>query len=343
MNSNAKVVGLDIAKEIFVAVGIDEKGKVVFKKKLYRSEVLAFFANLSSMAIGIEACAGAHYWARELNKLGHDAKLIAAQHVKPFVSGSKNDGNDAQAIAEIRSRASTKYVAINTEAQQDMQMLHRARSALMTERKGLICRIRAFAGEYGKVFPKGVAKFRAGFSEWLADDDNGLSGMALTSLRELLTQLDDKDERLKTYDRRIGEIAKTEVRAQRLMKVPGIGPLIATAILAAVADPRHFDSGRDLSANLGIVPRQHSSGGKERLFGITKRGDVYLRTLLIHGARSALRTAGEKRDRILRWAAKLQERKGARLAAVALANKLARIVWALLAHDRDYQPTYGQV
>lgn len=342
MNGNVKVIGLDIAKEIFVGVGIDERGKTVFKKKLYRSEVLAFFANLSPAAIGIEACAGAHYWARKFNAQGHDAKLIAAQHVKPFVSGNKNDSNDAQAIAEVRSRASTKYVPINTEAQQDLQMLHRARSALMTERKALICRIRAFAGEYGKVFPKGVAKFHAGFGEWLADPDNGLSTMALTTLRELSSQLDDKDQRLREYDRRIGQAAKTEVRAQRLMQVPGIGPLIATALLAAVADPRHFDSGRDLSANLGLVPRQHSSGGKERLFGITKRGDTYLRTLLIHGARSALRTAGEKPDRMLRWAVKLQERKGVRLAAVALANKLARIVWALLAHDRDYKPTYAQ-
>jgi transposase len=342
MNSNAKVIGLDIAKNVFVGVGMDERGKVVFKKKLSRDEVLAFFANLSPAAVGIEACAGAHYWARELNKLGHDARLIAAQHVKPFVCGSKNDANDAQAIAEVRSRASTKYVPINTEAQQDLQMLHRSREGTMKERKALICRLRAFAGEYGKVFAKGVAKFRQGLSEWLGADDNGLSAMAIQTLRELLEQLDCQDKRISAYDKRVAQVAKDNAEAQRLMQVPGIGQLTATAIVASVADAHHFDSGRDLSANLGIVPRQHSSGGKERLLGITKRGDRYLRTLLIHGARSALRTAGNKQDRVLRWAFKLQERRGAKVAAVALANKMARIAWALLAYNRDYEANYAQ-
>lgn len=341
MNVSASVVGLDIAKNVFVAVGLNERGKQVFKKKLGRSEVLAFFANLAPTAIGIEACAGAHYWARKLNEQGHDARLIAAQHVKPFVSGSKNDTNDAHAIAEVRVRASTKYVPINTEAQQDMQMLHRARQGVMGERKALICRIRAFAGEYGKVFPVGVAKFRTGLSQWLGDPGNGLSGMALATLQELAGQLDDKDVRLEYYEKRIAQAAKEDERAQRLMAVPGVGKLTATAALAAVSDAHHFDSGRDLSANLGLVPRQHSSGGKELLLGITKRGDSYLRTLLIHGARSALRSAGDKPDRMLRWAVKLQQRKGANVAAVALANKMARVIWAMLAYGRNYSPAHA--
>lgn len=341
MNTNAAVIGLDIAKNVFVAVGLTERGKVVLKKKLTRGEVLAFFANLPGTAVGIEACAGAHYWARELTKLGHDTKLIAAQHVKAFVTGNKNDTRDAQAIAEIRARASTKYVPINTEANQDLQMLHRARQGLMQERKALICRLRAFAHEYGQVFPAGVAKFRQGFRAWLNGADHGLSGMALETLRELFGALDDQDTRLSDYDQRLEQAAREDARARRLMALPGIGKLTATAILASVADPHHFGSGRDLSANVGLVPYQHSSGEKERLLGISKRGDTYLRTLLIHGARSALRVGAKKPDRLLRWATALAKRKGMNVASVALANKLARVAWALLAHDRDYVPAYS--
>jgi transposase len=338
MKSTASVIGLDIAKNVFVAVGRDDRGKVVWKKTLARDEVLAFFANLPPTAVGIEACSGSHYWARQLQASGHDVKLIAAQHTRAYVTGNKNDANDASAIAEARSRAATKYVAINTEAQQDLQMLHRARQALMDERKAMICRIRAFAHEYGKVFPKGVAKFRTGLIPWMADDNNGLSAMALDTLRDLVAQLDDKETRLQTYDRRIAEIAHSDEQAKRLLKVPGIGPLTATAIQATTVGAGDFSSGRDFSANLGLVPREHSSGGKQRLFGITKRGDHYLRTLLIHGARSALLRADGKNDRILRWALKLAERRGHNVAATALANKLARIAWALLAHGRSYAP-----
>ena len=336
MNDIATVIGLDISKLVFVAVGMNDHGKVLWRKKLARYEMLEFFAKLALAKIGIEACAGAHYWARQLIAQGHDVKLIAAQHVKPFVSGGKNDWNDAQAIAEVRSRGQTKYVPVNTEAQQDMQMLHRARQALMVERTALICRVRAFAGEYGKVFATGVAKFRKAITDWLGDDDNGLSGHAIETLRELLEQLDDREARIASYEARIARAANQDERAVRLMEVPGIGKITATALVAAVADPHHYPSSRDLSANFGLVPRQHSSGGKDRLYGITKRGDSYLRTLLIHCARSALRTAAEKPDRMLRWALQVQERRGAKVATVALANKLARIAWALLANGGNY-------
>ena len=342
MNATAKVIGLDIAKNVFVAVGMDAHGKVVLKRTLSRGDVLSTFANMPATTIGIESCAGSHYWARRLIAQGHDAKLIAAQHTRAFVSGNKNDTNDAAAITEARSRASTKYVPINTEAQQDLQMLHRARRALMSERNAMLYRIRAFAGEYGQAFPVGVAKFRAAFSAWMADETNGLSGSAISTFVDLTEQLDDKEARIEIYDKRLMQAAKSDERAKRLLEVPGIGPITATAVLASVADAHHFGSGRDFSANLGLVPREHSSGGKQRLYGITKRGDVYLRTLLIHGARSALRCAGEKQDRLLRWAAKLAEKRGANVAAVALANKLARVVWALLAHDRNYVPTWSK-
>ena len=342
MNATAKVIGLDIAKNVFVAVGHDAQGKVVLKRTLSRDAVLSTFANMPAATIGIEACAGSHYWARELNALGHDAKLIAAQHTRAYVTGNKNDTNDAAAIAESRSRASTKYVPINTEAQQDLQMLHRARQALMQERIAMICRIRAFAGEYGQVFAVGVAKFQSGFDAWLADEKNGLSGSAIATFTELKAQLDDKDARIDVYDKRLAQAAREDTRAIRLMEVPGIGKLTATAVLATVANAHHFDNGRDFAANLGLVPREHSSGGKQRLFGITKRGDTYLRTLLIHGARSALRCAGDKPDKLLRWAQKLAERRGVNVAAVALANKMARVIWALLAHGRAYVPVWSK-
>lgn len=341
MNRTAKVIGLDIAKNVFVGVGQDERGKIVLKRKLSRPQVLEMFANIAPCAVGIEACAGSHYWARKIREYGHDVKLIAAQHTRAFVTGNKNDTNDAAAIAEARSRAATKYVPINTEAQQDLQMLHRARQALMVERTAMICRIRAFAGEYGQVFPLGVAKFRSGLRAWLADDGNGLSGSALETFRELIEQLDDKEKRIDAYDQRLTHAAKDE-RALALMEIPGVGKITATAILAAVADANHFDSGRDFAANLGVVPREHSSGGKQRLYGITKRGDTYLRTLLIHGARSALRSAGDKPDKLLCWARKLAERRGRNVAAVALANKMARVIWALLAHGRSYVPVWSK-
>jgi transposase len=340
VNASAKVIGLDIAKEVFVGVGQDRNGKVVWKRKMKRSEVLRTFREMQPVAIGIEACAGSHYWARELAAFGHEVKLIAAQHTRAFVSGNKNDTNDAAAIAEARSRSSTKYVPINTPTQQDLQMLHRARSALMTERIAMINRIRAFACEYGRVFATGVARFRDGLMAWLADPENGLSGSALATFLDLKEQLDDKERRILAYERKLNQQAKVET-AQKLMDIPGVGALTATAVMASVADPHHFRSGRDFAANLGLVPREHSSGGKQRLYGITRRGDSHLRTLLIHGARSALRSAANKPDRQLRWASKVAERRNFNVAAVALANKMARVIWAILAHGRSYVPVWS--
>lgn len=341
MNANAKVIGLDIAKDVFFAVGLDESGKRVFKRKLARDQVLPMFTQMAPAMIGIEACAGSHYWARKFVEMGHDVKLVASQHVKAYVTGNKNDMNDAAAIAEARSRGATKYVPINTAAQQDLQMLHRARSALMTERVAMINRIRAFAGEYGQVFPKSVEKFRDGLKAWLNDSDNGLSGMALETFWELKAQLDDKEERIQAYDRRLNQAAKSEL-AKQLMEVPGVGPLTATAVQATIADPRHYKSARDFAANLGLVPREHSSGGKQLLYGITRKGDSYLRTLLIHGARSALRTANGKPDKLLQWATRLAERRSFNVAATALANKMARVIWALMAHGRPYVPAWSK-
>jgi len=342
MNRTANIVGLDIAKSVFAAAGIDAHGNVAFKRIVSRGEVLNFFINIPKTAVAIEACAGSHYWARELQKQGHEVRLIAAQHTRRYVAGNKNDMNDAVAIAEARSRAKTKYVPINTTAQQDLQMLHRTRQSLMVDRTATINRMRAFAAEYGQVFAVGVAKFRVQFHDWLADDGNGLSGSAIDTFRELHTQLLDREARIEVYDQRLNQAVKDDARAAQLMAIPGVGKITATAILAAVSDPRHYTDGRDFAANLGVVPRESSSGGKQRLYGINKRGDAYLRTLLIHGARSALRCAGDKPDKMLRWASKVSERRGYNVASVALANKMARVVWALLAHGREYVPVWSK-
>ena len=342
MNRTAKIVGLDIAKSVFAAAGVDAHGKIVFKRMLSRGDVLKVFANVPVTSIAIEACAGSHYWARELQKQGHEVRLIAAQHTRAYVAGNKNDMNDAVAIAEARSRAKTDYVPVNSEAQQDLQMLHRIRQALIVDRTAVINRIRAFAAEYGQVFPEGVARFRAQFRDWLADENCGLSGSAIDTFRELHEQLIDRETRIDAYDKRLTQAVKDDARATQLMEVPGVGKITATAILASVADARHYDSGRDFAANLGIVPKERSSGGKQRLYGISKRGDTYLRTLLIHGARSALRCAGDKPDKLLCWAKKLAERRGYNIAAVALANKMARVIWALLAHGRVYVPVWSK-
>lgn len=326
MNSNIKIIGMDIAKNVFALVGLEEKGKIIYKKMLARDMVLPTFRNMPATKVAIESCSGSHYWARQLQALGREVILIAAQHTRACVTGNKNDYNDAAAIAESGSRASTKTVAINTEAQQDLQILHRARQALMKERTALINRARAFAGEYGKVFALGIARIRAGLIDWLQDENHGLSGSAHHSMMELKEQWDDKETRIATYDQRLQQAAKEDVRARRLLEIPGVGKLTATAVIAAVSDARHFKTGRDFATNLGIIPREHSSGGKQRLYGITKRGDSYLRTLLIHGARSALHTAGKKSDRLLNWAFKIAERRGVKVAAVALANKCKRLL-----------------
>jgi transposase len=341
MNTTAKLIGLDIAKNVFVAIGIDERGKKVLSLKLKRDQVLSTLVNYPATTIGIESCAGSHYWARQLTLMGHQVKLIAAQHTRAYVTGSKNDSNDAAAIAEACSRSSTQFVPINTEGQQDIPMLHRTRQALMKERTALINRIRAFAAEYGQIFAEGTTRFYKQFLSWINQEDIVLSGMAKATFLELKEQLDDKDQRISNYDERLAQVAKEDERVQRLMDIPGVGKLSATAIIAAIADAHHFNHGRDFAANLGLVPREHSSGGKQRLYGITKRGDPYLRTLLIHGARSALRWADKKPDKLLRWALKVVERRGMKVAVVALANKMARVIWAMLAHERTYVPVWS--
>lgn len=327
MKYSATTIGLDIAKHSFYAVGVDKGRHEVLKRKLTRAQVVTFFRAHPPASIGIEACAGAHYWARTLNALGHDVRLIAAQHVSRRVVGNKNDYRDAQVIAELRGNPEMPFVPINTEPQQAIQMLHRVRERLVTHRTALVLQIRGLLGEYGAVFAPGVRSLRL-----------SLSASALETFADLYEQLQQLDEQVRGYDQRIQLLAQQDETVARLMAMPGIGPLNGTALLASLGTARHFRAGRIFALNLGLTPREFSTGGKQRLFGISKRGDRYLRTLLIHGARSALRCAEGKPDRLLQWALRLKEAKGFNVAACALANKLARVAWALVAHDRQYQP-----
>ena len=338
---NVTTIGLDVAKNVFWAHGVDGNGKVVLRKKLTRAKVLEFFVNLPPCLVGLEACAGTHYWARELIKLGHTVKLMPAQYVKAYLKGNKNDGNDAEAICEAVSRPGMRFVAINTEAQQDIQMVHRIRSRLVADRTALINQIRGLLGEYGIVFGQGPGQVRRGVAVLLEREDPRLSGRAHELLADLRVQLRELDERIAHYDRRVRAVCTGDELSVKLDALPGIGPLTATALVATVHDGKQFQNGRQMAANLGLTPREHSSGGKQRLLGITKRGNTYLRTLLIHGARTVLRHAEGKTDRLSRWALSVQFRRGTNVASVALANKLARIAWALLARERTYEATHA--
>lgn len=336
---NITRIGLDLAKTVFQIHGVDEQETVVLRRQLRRRQMLVFFAKLPPCLIGMEACASSHYWARELAKHGHTVKLIAPQFVKPYVKSQKNDANDAEAICEAVSRTSMRFVAIKRIEQQDIQAVHRVRSELVKQRTAKVNQLRGLLGEYGIDVAQRVDNLRKRLPEILEEGSNSLTDRfrrLLNGLREDLVALDG---RIDEMDKEIIQIASENSAAQRLQQIPGIGPVTATALVAAIGDASFFKRGRDLAAWLGLTPRQHSSGGKERLLGISKRGDRYLRTLLIHGARAVLRCADKKDDPRSCWLKALSMRRNKNIAAVALANKNARIVWALLSKEVDYQPS----
>jgi transposase len=335
---NVKRVGLDLAKQVFQAHGVDSQGKAVLHKRLKRGDLLKFFATLPPCLVGMEACSGAHHWARELQKLGHSVKLIAPQFVKPYVKGNKNDANDAEAICEAVGRPHMRFVAAKTVAQQDMQAVHRVRSELIKQRTAKANQVRGLLAEYGLVVGKRVGALRRALPGLLEDADNGLSldfRELLEGLRQDLVYL---DKRVAAMDKRLHVLANTDEAAKRLQAIPGIGPVTATALVCAVGDGKGFKRGRDMAAWLGLVPRQHSSGGRDNLLGMSKRGDAYLRTLLIHGARSVLKVAGKKSDPRSLWLQNLCARRNKNIAAVALANKHARIAWVLISKGQAYSP-----
>lgn len=334
---NIKTIGLDIAKNVFQLHGVDVNGKTVLRKQLKRDKLLEFFANLLPCLIGLEACSGAHHWARELIKLGHDARLISPQFVKPYVKGNKNDANDAEAICEAVGRPAMRFVPIKSIGQQDIQMLHRIRSGLVKERTALSNRIRGLLAEYGIIVPIGIAKLRQQLPDILEDAENNLTIAARVIFAGLQRQLIAMDKQVATYGDKIQAVHRASEVSQRLADVPGIGPITATALLAALGDGKAFASARQVSAWLGLVPRQDSSGGKPKLLGISKRGDVYLRTLLIHGGRAVVNASAKKDDAQSRWINELVKRRNVNIAAVAVANKNARVVWALLTRSEQYE------
>jgi transposase len=330
-------IGLDLAKHVLQVHGVDRHGKVVIRKQLTRAKMRGFFAQLSPCLIGVEACASAHYWARELSQFGHTVRLMAPQFVRPYRKNPKNDGNDAEAICEAVSRPNMRFVPVKSAAQQAVLTVHRARELLVGDRTALVNQIRGLLAEYGIVVPQGIARLRRVLPSVLDDAANGLPGLARETIAELQERLWDLDARIAAYDRRIAQLARQHEAAQRLMQLEGVGAATATAMVAAMGDGKAFKNGRQFAAWLGRVPQQYSSGGKARLGHISKRGNVYLRTLLIHGARSVLQLAGQRTDAKSRWAERLRQRRGNNIAAVALAAKHARIIWARLARGQEYR------
>lgn len=333
--------GIDLAKNVFQVHGVNECGRAALKKQLKRAQVLPFFANLPPCLIGMEACASAHYWARKLSALGHTVKLMAPQYVKPYVKTNKHDVADAEAICEAVGRPNMRFVAIKTAEQQAILALHRARQSLVKARTAQANQIRGLLGEFGIIIPQGMAHIAKRLPEILEDGENELPG----SFRQLLARL---GENLEHLQRQVAELEREIQRwhqdseaSQRVAAISGIGALGASALVATVGEAKSFSSGRQLAAWLGMVPRQASSGGKTTLLGISKRGDSYLRTLFIHGARSVVQQAERHPERADPWLKQLLGRRPKNVVAVALANKNARIAWALLAHGRDYQPRHA--
>lgn len=334
---NVTTVGIDLAKNVFSVHGVDQHGKVVLKKTVSRGKLLECFANLPPCVVGMEACTGAHHWARRLRELGHDARIIAPRFVIPYRKSGKNDGNDAEAICEAASRPAMRFVPVKSSEQQAVLCLHRIRQGVVSERTAQINQIRGLMAEFGLILPKGRYPAQHHIPDILEDADNGLPGLARRLLHDVWQRVLQLNIQILAYDREIEALARQSAKAQSLMSIPGIGAITATALIASIGDPHQFHNARQLAAWLGLTPRQYSTGGKTRLGRITKQGDKYLRMLLIHGTRAVLAALKEKQDRVSRWLRELVARRGYKRAAVALAAKNARIVWAVLTSGEDYR------
>lgn len=340
--SEVTTIGMDLAKQVNHIVGVDKHQKGVVRKKLRRRQVLAYFANLPPCTIAMEACSGAHEWGRQLEQQGHRVLLISAKLVRAYVQGNKNDYNDAWAILEAARRPNLRPVPIKTRAQQELQALHRMRQARVSDCTALTNQLRGLLAEFGIVMPQGKAALRRRLPEILEDGDNGLSMEFRHMLDRCRQQLVELEEHIEFYTTLIKRRARECEAQQRLQSAPGFGPIVASAFHGAVGDGSAFRRGRDVSVSVGLVPAQHSSGDKPRLLGISKRGDKYLRSLLVHAARSLIKQAPHKDDALSRWTHRLMQERGINKATVALANKLARIGWAILRYGQPYQPIESQ-
>lgn len=343
------VAGIDLAKNVFGVHGVDQRGEAVLRRRLRRDQLLAEFANRPPCLIGLEACSGAHYWARELAKLGHTVRIMAPEFVKPFRKSrhSKNDANDAEAIAIAVQQRNMRFVPVKSLDQQAMLVPHRLRQGFVAERTATVNRLRGLLSEFGLVLPQSVAKLRRGLAPSLAPEERRLPEPMKACAIALLEHIDVLEARIAHYERLIVEQARASEPARRAMALRGLGPITAAALQATVSDPKAFKNGRQFAAWLGIVPKQHSSGDKVLLGAITRRGDTYLRTLLIQGARSALQAAcnraPDKHDQLSGWIVQLYARVGYHKTLVAIANKHARILWAILAKGESFNPALPSV
>lgn len=318
---NVTTIGIDLAKNVFQVHGADGRGKAVLRRVLKRSELTRYFGNLPPCLIGMEACGSAHYWARKLGELGHTVRLMAPQFVKPYVKTNKNDARDAEAICEAVARSNMRFVPIKNVEQQALLGLHRVRQGFVVARTEQVNQIRGLLAEFGIVMPKGIHFLQPRLLEILKDGENGLPGTSRELFARLLDHFRELDRQVKELEAHITAWHRQNATSQRLEAIPGIGPLTASALVASVGDATTFENGRQLAAWLGLVPRQNSSGGKDTLLGISKRGNTYLRTLLIHGARSVLFSLKRRADRPEGWLARLVAPRNSNIAAVALANK----------------------
>jgi transposase len=329
-------IGLDIAKRVFQVHGVDSEGAIVIRRKLKRAELLHFFSQLAPCLVGIEACATAHHWARELMALGHRVRLVPPSYVKAYLKRSKNDAADAEAICEAVTRPNMRFVPVKSEEQQGVLVLHRVRELLVRQRTMLVNSLRAHMAEFGIIVPQGIQRLPE-LVVALQDETTGIPQIARQALAATVVQIDNLTTSIRQMERRIAAWCRTNVSARRLATIPGVGPITASALAATITDPTLFQSGRHLAAWLGLVPRQYSTGGKAKLGRITKMGDQYLRKLLIVGMTAVIRSARRTKAPGFAWVNALLERRPARLVSVALANKAARIAWAILIRGETYR------
>jgi transposase len=335
-----ETLGIDIAKNVFQLHGVNRGGRVVFKRRVMRDQLLGVVARLDRCTIAVEACTGAFYWARKFEGLGHQVRIISPQYVKPFVRRQKNDGNDAEAICTAARQPHIPFVPKKTVEQQDIQALHRARQRMVNHRTAVVSQIRGLLLDRGFAMAKSITRARRLVPEILADTTNELTALAREAISELYDLFRDLDRRIASFDRKIDRIFLESEPCRRIATIKGVGPKTATAIIAAIGDGSDFKNGRHLAAWIGLVPRQFSSGDRKILMGISKRGSQHLRSLLVHGARAVVRTAPSKIDPNNAWVNQLRERRGFNRATVAVANKNARIIWAVLQTGEPYRAAF---
>jgi len=334
---NITTIGIDLAKNSFSIAGANKHGKVVLRKTLSRPKLLAFTAQMPSCLIGMEACSGAHHWGREFLKQGHQVRIMAAKFIAPYRKGGKNDNNDAQAICETLGRQDIWSVPIKTPDQQAVLCIHRVRQGLVRERTAMINQLRGLLSEFGIIMPKGRYPAQKTIGGVLEDADNGLPMLARRIIDNLWQRIKQANEQIHEYDRELAQLVKDSPVAKRIMTIPGIGEQTASGVVASVPDPKMFKDGRNFAAWLGLVPRQYTTGGKIKLGRITKQGDQYLRTCLVHGARAVIAHLGDKQDRVSCWVRELIARRGYLRAVVALAARNARLIWTLMMKQEEYR------